>query len=47
MDVLLLADVFENFIETSFKTYRLDPSKYYTLPGYSYDCFLLHSGVEI
>ena len=36
-DVLLLADVFENFRQTALSTYKLDPAHYYTLPGYSWD----------
>ena len=47
MDVVLLCDVFETFCDTAFKTYKLDPSLYYTLPGFSYDAFLLHSKAEI
>ena len=39
-DVLLLADVFENFRKTAMATYKLDPAHYYTLPGYSWDCLL-------
>ena len=33
-DVLLLADVFENFRNTCLQYYRLDPCHYYSPPGY-------------
>ncbi|XP_074035136.1 uncharacterized protein [Leptinotarsa decemlineata] len=39
-NILLLADVFENFRELSTQTYSLDPSWYFTLPGYTRDCML-------
>ena len=37
LDVLLLADVFENFRRMSLNYYELDPCHYYTLPGLSFD----------
>ena len=39
-DILLLADVFEQFINTSHKTYGLSPAHSYTLPGYAWQCML-------
>ena len=34
-DILLLADVFEKFIDTCLKFYGLDPSHYFSSPGLS------------
>ncbi|XP_011858747.1 PREDICTED: uncharacterized protein LOC105556274 [Vollenhovia emeryi] len=39
-DVLLLADVFENFRDNCMRSYDLDPAHYYTLPGYTWDAML-------
>ncbi|EZA49525.1 hypothetical protein X777_12263 [Ooceraea biroi] len=36
-DVLLLADVFENFRDSCIESYGLDPAYYYTLPGFTWD----------
>ena len=36
-DVLLLADVFEKFINRSLEFYKLDPSYYFSPPGLSWD----------
>ena len=44
-DVLLLADVFENFRDTCIQSYGLDPAHYYTLPGYTWDAMLKHTGI--
>ena len=46
-DVLLLADVFENFRKTAMVTYGLDPAHYYTLPGYSWDALLKCTNIEL
>ena len=46
-DVLLLADVFEEFRNVCMKTYSLDPAWYYTSPGLSWDALLKHSGVKL
>ncbi|RLU19832.1 hypothetical protein DMN91_008391 [Ooceraea biroi] len=45
-DVLLLANVFENFRDTCIRSYGLDLVHYYTLPGYTWDAMLLHTGIE-
>ncbi|XP_071628719.1 uncharacterized protein [Temnothorax longispinosus] len=45
-DVLLLADIFENFCDTCIDTYRLDPAHYYILPGYTWDAMLKYTGVR-
>ena len=39
-DVLLLADVFENFRETCLNYYKLDPCHYMSSPGLSWDSML-------
>ena len=39
-DVLLLADIFEKFIDTFLKFYRLDPCHYFSFPGLSWDAIL-------
>ena len=39
-DVLLLADVFENFRKTCLKHYKLDPCHYYTAPDLAWDACL-------
>ena len=39
-DVLLLADVFENFRDLCLKSYELDPVHYYTSPSLAWDAML-------
>ena len=46
-DVLLLADVFEEFRNVCMENYSLDPAWYYTSPGLSWDALLKHSGVKL
>ena len=46
-DVLLLADVFENFRSTCLKHYNLDPAHYFTSPGLSWDACLKETGQEL
>ena len=46
-DVLLLADVFEKFIDTCLKFYGLDPCHYFGSPGLSWDAMLKMTGVKL
>ena len=46
-DVLLLADVFENFRNHCLKVYELDPAHYYTAPGLAWDAALKKTEVEL
>ena len=46
-DVLLLADVFEKFIDTCLKFYKLDPCHYFSSPGLSWDAMLKMTGVRL
>ena len=46
-DVCLLADVFEQYRQTSLTYYKLDPSHYISSPGMSWDAFLKFSDSEI
>ena len=46
-DVLLLADVFENFRDVCQENYRLDPAWYYTAPGLAWDAALKVTKVEL
>ena len=47
VDVLLLADVFENFRDVCIKNYKVDPAHYYTAPGLSWDAALKATKVEL
>ena len=46
-DVLLLADVFERFIDTCLKFYRLDPCHYFSSPGLSWDAMLKMTEIKL
>jgi hypothetical protein len=46
-DVLLLADVFENFRNTCLENYGLDPCHYFTAPSLSWDAMLKKTKIEI
>ncbi|KYN29373.1 hypothetical protein ALC57_01185 [Trachymyrmex cornetzi] len=45
-DVLLLADIFENFRNSCVASHGLDPAHYYTLPGFTWDPMLKHTRVR-
>lgn len=47
IDILLLADVFENFREQCLKAYGFDPAHYYTTPGFSWDAMLKYTGIKL
>ena len=47
VDVLLLADVFENFRNICLKNYELDPAHYYTAPGLTWDAALKVTDVSL
>ena len=46
-DVLLLADVFENFRNMCIKEYELDPAHFLTAPGLVWQACLKKTGVEL
>ena len=46
-DVLLFADVFENFRSTCLKYYGLDPCHYYSAPGLSWDALLKMTWINL
>jgi len=45
-DVLLLTDIFENFCNSCVASYGLDSAYYYTLPGFTSDAMLKHTGLN-
>ena len=46
-DVLLLADVFENFRKTCETYYKLDPASYYTSPSLAWDACLKMTNIKL
>ena len=46
-DVLLLAGVFEKFIDTCLRFYELDPCHYFSSPGVSWDAMLKMTGIKL
>ena len=46
-DILLLADVFENFRKTCHQYFKLDPCHYFTSPGLSWDAMLKMTGIKL
>ena len=46
-DVLLLADVFRKFIDTSLKFYGLDPCHYFSSTEFSWDAMLKMTGMRL
>ena len=47
IDVLLLCDVFEKFIDFCLKDYGLDPCRYFSSPGLSSDAMLKMIGIKL
>ena len=45
-DVLFIADVFENFIDTCLKYYGLDHCHFFSSPGLNWDAMLKITGVK-
>ena len=45
-DVLLLAEVFEKFVNTYLEYYGLDPCHYFSSPGLSWKAMLKMTGIE-
>ena len=45
--MLLLADIFENFIEMCHKHYGPYPASYVSAPGLAWDAMLLNTKVEL
>ena len=45
-NVLLLADVFQKFLDTCLKCYKLGTCRYFSSPGLSWDSMLKMTGVK-
>ena len=46
-DIVLLADVFENFRKTCLQYYKLDPCQYFSSPGLSWDAMLKMTNIKL
>ena len=46
-NILLLADVFENFINMCTKIYKLDPAKFLSVPGLAWQAALKKTKVKL
>ena len=46
-DVVLLADVFENFVKVSTEEYGINPLYCVSLPGYTYQCALKYTDIKL
>ena len=46
-DVILLADVFEKFVEVSTEEYKVNPLYCVSLPGYTYQCALKYTDIRL
>ncbi|XP_043480291.1 uncharacterized protein LOC122509991 [Leptopilina heterotoma] len=46
-DILLLADIFENFRNQCLIAYGLDPAHYYTTPGLTWDAMLKYTKIRL
>ncbi|XP_051165698.1 uncharacterized protein LOC127284345 [Leptopilina boulardi] len=46
-DVLLIADIFENFRDQCLLAYGLDPAHYYTTPGLTWDAMLKYTNIRL
>jgi len=46
-DVVILADIFENFRYLCINAYKLAPAWYYTYPGLAWDAALKHTNIKL
>ena len=46
-DIILIADVFENFRKTCMEYYKLDPCHYFTSPGLAWDSMLKMTDIKL
>ena len=46
-DVILLGDLFENFVEVSTEEYKINPLYCVSLPGYTYQCALKYTDIKL